>query len=323
VSSVVLCLALLAAVHFLVASVLSLGIAAALPALESGLRRLDPERRAEWTFLLALLPAALGLATALGLALPAWLRYEPPGASEHPGFVLLALGCAGAALVAARVGVALVDQWRTTCLVRAFRARGRDLPGLSCDATGFPHELPVAALAGVLRPRLLLSDLVLRALSPGELRAVVAHERAHVAARENLKRLLLRASPDPLALLPAGSRMRAAFEEAAEAAADRAACAVVSPLLLARALLKVAALLPPGRRLELAGAGLHREGTISSRVRALVVRHEQGVAPGSHLRSTESACTWVLPVAALALAGAWVPLPAVHRVLETLVHLLP
>jgi Zn-dependent protease with chaperone function len=232
------------------------------------------------------------------------------------------LGFTGALLVTMRIGAALLDQWRTSRLVRRFRARGQDLQGLGFDATRFPHELPVAALAGVLRPRLLLSDLLLRALSPGELRAVVAHERAHLAARENLKRLLLRASPDPLALLPAGSRLRAVFEEAAEAAADRAACAHVPPLLLARVLLKVAALLPPGRRLELAGAALHREGAIASRVCALVVCHDEGAGREAQASSAEGARRWALPLAFIGLVTAWTSLHAIHRLLETLVHLL-
>jgi hypothetical protein len=46
---------------------------------------------------------------------------------------------------------------------------------------------------------------------------------AHAAARETLRLWLLRASPDPLALLPAGRRLRAEFEQAAELAADASA----------------------------------------------------------------------------------------------------
>ena len=314
-------LIVLSAVYFLVASALSLAVAAVVPAVEASILRLDPGRRTRRALALALLPAAGGLGATLGLALPAWLCFEPRGAVERPGLPVVMLALAGAILVTMRLGAALLDQWRTSRLVRGFRARGRDLPGLAFDATRFPDELPVAALAGIIHPRLLLSDVLLHSLSPEELRAVVAHERAHVAARENLKRFLLRASPDPLALLPAGSRLRATFEEAAEAAADRAACADVPPLLLARALLKVAALAPPGRRLELAAAALHREGTIAARVRALVLSHEEGAsfeapaAPNGTRR-------WALPLAAALLAAASVSLSSAHRLLEALVHLL-
>lgn len=321
-SPALLGLVVLAAVYLLVASALSLAVAAVLPALDAALLRLDPARRARRVLALALLPAAGGLATALGLALPAWLLCEPRGAAEQPGLLVVGFGVGGTILVATRLGAALLDQWRTSRLVRRFRARGQDLPGLAFDATRFPHDLPVAALAGVFRTRLLLSDLLLRVLSPGELRAVVAHERAHVAARENLKRLLLRASPDPLAWLPAGSRLRAAFEEAAEATADRAACADVPPLVLARALLKVAALVPPGRRLELAVAALHREGEIAARVRALVICHETDAFRETRTAPTVGTRIWALPLASAVLAIAWLSLPAVHRLLEALVHML-
>jgi bla regulator protein blaR1 len=320
VSSAFIGLVVLAAVHLVVASALSVGVAAAFPALDRALLRLDPRRRAERTFALALLPPAGGLAAALGLALPAWVLCEPRGAAEEPGLAVLALALATAILATARLGAALLAQWRTSRLVQRFRTRGRDLPGLAFEATRFPHALPVAALAGLIRPRLLLSELLLRALSPAELRAVVAHEKAHASARDNLKRLLLRASPDPLALLPAGSRLRASFEQAAEAAADQAACSDVAPLVLARALLKVAALVPPGRRLELGVAALHREGEIAARVRALVLSHEGG-ASDAHERAP-GARRWPLPVAAGVLAAAWASLPAVHHLLETLVHLL-
>ncbi|HJS58201.1 MAG TPA: hypothetical protein VKA01_08885 [Vicinamibacteria bacterium] len=321
-SFLLLGLAVVFAVHLLVATTLSVAIAAALSRIEPAIARLEPRRRASLLFGLSLLPAAAGLGAGLGFALPAWLRHEPRETGEEPGTTLLLLALAGAVLVSVRLGSALRDHWRTSRLVRSWTSEGQALAGFPFEATRFRHELPVAALAGTVTPRLLFSDAALRALTPAELEAVVEHERAHAAVHENLRRLLLRASPDPLAMLPSGRRLRAAFEEAAEAAADQAACARVSPLLLASALLRVAGLVPPGRRLDLAVAALHREGGIAARVRVLVAAHDAGVATAA-ASSTDAfpplRVALLLGVALGAVAASSTPL--VHRLLEALVHI--
>ncbi len=312
------------AVHLLVATTLSIAIAAALSRIEPALARLEPRRRASHLFGLSLLPAAGGLGAALGLALPAWLRHEPRETGESAGHALLLLALAGALLVSVRLASTIRDHWRTSRLVRRWTTDGRALAGFPFEATGFRHELPVAALAGISRPRLLFSDTVLRELTPAELEAVVEHERAHATVHENLRRLLLRASPDPLALLPAGRRLRAAFEEAAEAAADRAACTRVSPLVLAGALLKVASLVPSGRRLDLAAASLHREIGLAARVRALVAVHDARGGPslvGSTTIAFRSLRVGVFLTLGTFVALACTALPLVHALLEALVHL--
>ena len=300
-SFAVLGLALLLAVHLVVSTSLSLLVALAVRWVEA--RPLgSPARRASALVLLGLLPALGGLAVALGLALPAWLVHEPRGNGETPGPVLVALAAAGAALVLVRTGGALRDQWRTSCLVRRWSAAGRPLAGLPLPATRFAHEFPVAAIVGVVRYRLFVAERLVRALSPKELDGVVAHEAAHRTARDNLKRLLLRASPDLLAFSGPGARLRQAFEEAAEREADDRACARVSPLVLARALLRVAALVPPGQGLAVALVAFHRDGSLSARVRGL------------------GAALAVAVLSALVVAGS-VSLPLVHGLLELLVHL--
>jgi len=323
VSFLLLGLAVVFAVHLLVATTLSIAIAAALSRIEPALARLEPRRRASQLFGLSLLPAAGGLGAALGLALPAWLRHEPRETGEAAGHALLLLALAGALLVSVRLASTFRDHWRTSRLVRRWTTDGRGLAGFPFEATVFRHELPVAALAGILRPRLLFSNTVLRELTPAELEAVVEHERAHATVHENLRRLLLRASPDPLALLPAGRHLRTAFEDAAEAAADQAACARVSPLVLAGALLKVASLVPSGRRLDLAAASLHREVGLAARVRALVAahdaRHRRMLVPSTFAsRSLRSGMILTLGALVALAAGA---LPLVHALLEALVHL--
>ena len=320
-------LALLLAVHLLVSTVLSLLVALALPWVEARPTG-SPARRASTLLLLGLLPSFGGLVAALGLALPAWLVHEPRGSGETAGPVLVALAAAGAALMVGRTGPALLALGRTRRLVRRWSADGRPLAGLPFPATRFAHEFPVAAVVGLRRGRLFLADGLLRALSPEELDGVVAHEAAHRAARDNLKGLLLRASPDLLAWTGPGARLRQAFEAATEAAADARACARVSPLVLARALLKVAALVPPGQGLDAALVAFHRDGSLSARVRGLVAAHERDGAsaagPGRAPRPVKrglGAAFGVAVLSALVVAGS-LSLPLVHGLLESLVHLL-
>jgi hypothetical protein len=152
---------------------------------------------------------------------------------------------------------------------------------------------------------------------------VIEHELAHAGVRENLRRFLLRASPDVLALLPAGRRLRSLFDAACEAAADQRASARVPPLLLARALLRTAGLVPPGHQLDLAFVGFHREGGIAARVEALL--RASAARDSAALRPPR-----LLPAVALGaglllgLLFAWGQAsgPTVHRALESLVHLL-
>ena len=57
------------------------------------------------------------------------------------------------------------------------------------------HSFPVVSVVGILRPRLFIAEQVLEHLSSAELRAVLAHEAAHVSAADNLKRLVVRLCP--------------------------------------------------------------------------------------------------------------------------------
>ena len=318
-------LAVVLAAQLVSAALASLAVAWLQARMRARLGALPPDARAARLLALALVPAVAGLLTAVAVAL-AWLAYEPRSTREAAGPMLLVLAVLALALVAARAGSAVTDALRTRRLVRSFRHAGRELGGLPLPASRAAHEFPVAALAGVWRPRLLLAERVLRALNPAELDAVVAHELAHLDARDNLKRLLLAASPDPLALTGPGRRLRAEFFAAAESAADAAACAQVSPTVLARAIVKVARLVPAGGRLELRMAGFHQDGSLASRVRTLLelgpaLRDREARAPRPSRRAVVLGVAGALGLAAgMALSGP--ALAALHGVLERLVRLL-
>jgi beta-lactamase regulating signal transducer with metallopeptidase domain len=109
--------------------------------------------------------------------------------------------------------------------------------------------VPFVMLAGVLRPRLVISSGVVAALSAEQLSAVVRHERAHGASRDNLKRLLVLLAPG---ILPFASGFRIlgfqnlerAWAKTLEWAADDRASAGKTrrSLSLAAALVRVARL---------------------------------------------------------------------------------
>jgi len=290
----------------------------------SRLAPLAPGARARCLLTLALLPSAAGLVAA-GLAALAWLVFEPRSTAESPGPVLPALALLGVAVVILRTGSAARDWVRSRRVVALFLRSGREMGGLPLPASRAAHPFPVAALAGVWRPRLLLSEQVLGALSPEELDAVLAHELAHLDARDNLKRLLLVASPDALALTSGGRRLRSEFLEAAEAAADARACGRVSPTVLARAILKVARLVPAGGRLEVAVASFHHEGSLSSRVHALVGGSPRSFQERLSPRGLVPRALVVRVALAVAVGGALAGshglLAALHGALERLVHL--
>jgi hypothetical protein len=134
----------------------------------------------------------------------------------------------------------------TAGLFRTFRAQAKTkravmqwLSGRG-DAAGFPtlrasSGAPALILVGVRRPKVMVSDMATLLLSEEELRVAVRHELGHKRSCDNLKKLLISATPFP------GMRsLDYAWREAAELAADDAAVANRENALdLAAALIKL------------------------------------------------------------------------------------
>jgi hypothetical protein len=175
---------------------------------------------------------------------------------------------------------------------------------------------------GMLRPRLFVAEKVLAGLTDEELAAVLAHEEGHLAARDNLKGLLLRCCPDPLALLPLGDRLCRAWAEAAEAAADEHATRAGSPraLALAGALVKVARMAPPGQRASLPASAFHDGAGIARRVKRLLDRTEsrEGATPPPRLPPA----AWALAAVLALTATSPLVLRSVHALTEAALRLL-
>lgn len=117
----------------------------------------------------------------------------------------------------------------------AARAAGMD-PGRLRVVSGLPNP---AFTVGWVRPSVYVAAELADWLTPGELAAVLAHERAHVARRDPLRLSVLRFLGHVLFWIPALHRLAADVADEAEIAADDAAAAG-RPLVLASAILALA-----------------------------------------------------------------------------------
>ncbi len=208
--------------------------------------KIEPRSGTRFLFSLRLLPLASGVAAVFGLCIPSYLWLEPQGAPERVGLVCLTLALLATAswlLSIMRVSRAIAFSVRCK---RIWQQAGWEtyFTGDSSAALVVKQDAPLLAQAGVFRPRLVISDGVLRSLSSRELEVALQHENAHRASRDNLKRLFLLLAPDPLPFVHGFSFLEKAWAKFAEWAADDAATRGDSlrALSLASALLRVARL---------------------------------------------------------------------------------
>jgi len=247
------------------------------------------------------------------VVLPAFLLYEPAHELEQPGPLLVAL----AMIALLSVGDGLRRGWRACAATQALYANCRHADrrlltaGKTVEVVDVPE--PIVAVIGGRRPRIIASQDVLNTLSQEELHHVVAHEAAHVLARDNLKLLLLIVCPDVLAWLPDGARMAARWRAAVEFEADERAVGADrhGRIALASALIKVARLVTHAERPFAALSMSIAVDDVEGRVRRLL-------SPSPGLSGTVAgwrliALAVLVPVAGIALY--W----PVHRFIEALV----
>jgi Zn-dependent protease with chaperone function len=183
-----------------------------------------PRTRARLLFSLRVSPLVAGLIASIGVA-AAFIRHEPRNTTEEAGAMLL-LAC-GLTLVllllAARRAIEVCA--RTRACHRLLRQHGQqvDIPEFPIPVWRIRSAFPVAAVAGILRPRLILSSRILDSCEDDEVLAVLRHERAHVDHQDNLMRACLVCLPDPLAFSKTSAALLAEWHEAVEEAADDAA----------------------------------------------------------------------------------------------------
>ena len=216
----------------------------------------------------------------------------------HPGGAALT----GAGAVLALAVLARVTWCTASALAQAARARRRHWlrlslvgrPDSQVGAVIVRHDKPAAYCLPGRGSRIVLSTAAVDALDAGQLRAVLAHERAHLRGRHHL---LVTLSGALNAAFPRVPAFRAAWEQVtrlAEFRADDAASAVAHRLAVAGALLNLGAGVP--------AAALGAAGTAdAARVRRLI----DGPAAIGRTRAAAvaSAVAAVVLVPLLLLAG--------------------
>jgi hypothetical protein len=290
------------------------------------LDRLSARARAGGLFLLRTFPSTAATVVVVGVLLPAFCRFEPRETSEIVGDTLVGLAVVSAVLILA----GLRRGWQASAATRRMlhdwleHARPLALPGVSVRAYAIASEFPVVSLVGVVRPRLFVSERVLRACTPEELSVMVRHERGHLASGDNLKRLLLRICPNLLALTSVGRDLEGRWNEACEEAADdyAAGASMPSALALANALLRVARM-APARCASLASlTALYQGGSIERRVRRLVGRDAPGTSRAAWLVVVRALAAVPLVFAVAVLLDGHL-LHSVHHLIEVVVETMP
>ncbi len=206
-------------------------------------------RRARRLVVLRALPMVAAITAVATVVMPSFILFEPDLAGEAVGPAFMALAALGAALLLSGVVNAALAAFATWRVERAWLRSAQRLdfePPAGVPAYAVDSFAPVVALVGVFAPKLIAAREVIDACDPHELSNIVAHERGHLHARDNLKRWLMACAPDALRWTPQHHAMVLAWDDAAEDAADDAATAgeEVARLDLAALLIKVARLSP-------------------------------------------------------------------------------
>lgn len=207
--------------------------------------------RARLIFILQTFPATLALLVVAVFLIPSYLVFEPRQAGETVSVKL------GLLVLFSVIGI-LLALWRgiaawlaTRSLVNNWQSHSETvlLENLPIPAYRINHQFPVVAVVGVVCPRLFIANQIFDSLNEGELAAVIAHEAAHVAAKDNLKHWLMRICRDALVIVPSNRLLDKEWAEAIELAADEEAANRIqreTALDLAQALIKIARLVPKG-----------------------------------------------------------------------------
>jgi len=289
--------------------------------------------RSDLLFTLRLAAPAIAVVAVFLFVIPSYLDYEPYSTSEVVSKKLAAL----ALLSFASIAFALVRTIRSSRATAALRkqwssqAEPIQVPGINVPAFRIPHHFPIVAIIGTFRPRLFIADNVLMCLSQDEMAAAIAHECGHLAARDNLKRTLLRVCRDTLLLVPFGRTVERMWAENAEGAADEfvARQSADAALNLASALVTIAKMVPLGARADVPlGAylvGAEETQGVKSRIRRLIE-----IASNNSLRPKRGSLSHLLPISSLiaftVVAAICASNPkillGVHDILEVAVSLL-
>jgi beta-lactamase regulating signal transducer with metallopeptidase domain len=271
--------------------------------------------RASQLFALRMLPFAATLGIACLLTIPSFILLEPDLDTET-------LGLWGATAVLGGVAVILfglantIPAWlRTTRFVAGCaRSSPRWKIDSSTEAIAVSSEAPGLLVAGVFRPKILISRKAGELLDAGEFQAAIRHELFHVQHHDNLKKLLLR-----FCAFPFLGRLDRHWIHAAEIEADDAAASDPQTAVdLASALIKMAREMPRVPTTTIVMALVSNQGDIlANRVQRLLNWQPRVSTGTATLRPMFMAA--IMALTALGFHYGWV-LTRTHELTELLVR---
>lgn len=261
-------------------------------------------------FGLRIFPYVLSLTVAVFFAFPSFWLLERPSLDEDIATFVLAV-CSLVILGAGLFRMVKAQTRTSRAIERWMKMMRRAGESLSVSETSSSQGCPPLILVGICNPTVMVSDLATSVLSESELRVAVQHELGHMRSWDNLKKVLVSATP-----FPGMASLEGAWREAAELAADDAAVANRQEALdLASALIKLSRYspLPPEHVLA---TGLIDGGSITLRVQRLL-SWRKSPRPFAQARTYALLVVLALTVAAAANYGA--TLAFTHRLTELLV----
>ena len=312
------------AAFFLVHAALGMAVSALTPWAVRFAGRIPAVHGARVLLALRLLPAGFGLFVVAGLCTPSYLWLEPKGAPEAMGVACLAAAAMGLMIWGRSLARGTSALVRSVRYIRQCRVRSREmrLPGERMAAWVVDGPAPCVMLAGVLRPRLVISRNVVAALSAEQMSAVIRHERAHGISRDNLKRLLVLLAPGILPFVPGFRNLERAWMKITEWAADDRAAAgkTRASLSLAAALVRVARLGSAASTPVLAASLMADGADLSERVDRLLGPARRTARRAHHEPILTASASLLLTGALLAVLAHPVTLYSAHEFLEFLIQ---
>lgn len=301
----------------------SLAVAFLAPGAIRAAQALSPRQASRRLLSLRLFPFGLAISVVFGLCVPSYFFFEPERTNERVGAACLFLALMGCVLCVSAFSRGIRAVTASHLFSKRCRRTGREtaLAGDCARAIVIEGSAPFLALAGILHPRLIISEGVVKALSEEELSAALGHERAHERLRDNLKRLSIFLTPGIFPRFHGFRELERSWIKFAEFAADEEAVAgdARRSLALASALVQVARLGSASRLTPVAVSFLEDASDLSARVDRLLL-------------TSATACStrhvsWRTVGSVAILAGCFAPLvfkpstfQLVQSILEHLVH---
>jgi BlaR1 peptidase M56 len=286
--------------------------------------RMKPSSAARLLFFLRISPMALTVFALLAFCIPSYLWLEPEAAGEKVGLVCFVMATLGAAIWMLSIARVVSAVRGTVEYLHRCERHGRkiNVPGEPSPALLLADEAPVLAVAGVVRPRLVISRTVLRGLTAEQRDAALRHERAHRTSRDNIKRFLILLSPDVLPFLRTFTTLEHNWARFTEWAADDQAVEgdPHRALSLASALVRVARMGSKPKLSYLFSSLVQDDHELTERVDRLL-RSQPNPGEPAEVLVPFLTSTGALMACTVVLVTIWPgSLSLVHQALEQLVH---